>query len=432
MIKNLYLNIIAGSKCNRHCPFCYSNGGLLYTDNSIKGLENNLLLIKNKCEQNGINIIPTVMGGGEISLLPDNHILDILRITTQILGQKVSIITNAATFRPSLINPTYVKEINISLHDIESSTLNSIKTYFQDSKYLQRGITIVNPDLYCQLTLYALYKFYDIIDTIEVKPVEKTAYGNDTSNFKYEDMLLFLRSIAFNPILGAKLKINKADFDSELIFLTDNQIKVLVSNENDLEELKAIYNIDFTLESKTRTSCIFCKDFTWCTDEHPNNRRNCYGTKLINEFKRNLSVNPIKFWEDSDKNEFMDDLKLVYDDVQSLRVNIENYIKDPTYYDKYLMVAKPVLVYLVLKIYLELINANIFFYNDIIIKTLDTMKRNRPVNELISLAETIPTNVIRAEIKNLFNQIRDGKEISNKLLLYILVSIGYDFGINIV
>lgn len=432
MIKNLYLNIILGNTCNRNCPFCYSKSGVFYTENNLNILQKNLITIKDICIKNNINIIPTILGGGEISLVSDNKLLDTLKLVTSILQKKVSIVTNAARYSEVLINPVYVNEINISLHDLSFETIQGIIKYFENSKFLIKGITLVNPDLYCNLTIYALYKLAKYLDIIEVKPVEKTIYGNETKNFTYSNLVSFLKEIAFNPILGSKLKINKADFDSELLFLTDNQIKLLINNTEDKEELKAVNNLEFICDNRVRTGCAFCRDFTWCTDEHPNTRHNCSGTKLVNEFKKAITINPDSIWVNSDKNIFMNDLEIIYDSTQDLLINLQNYIYNESFYNKYLMIAKPVLVYLCLKIYLEMIGANLMFYNNILIKTIDTMKRNKSVNELISLAETMPTDFIRKEINKLFTQITEGKEITNKLLLYIFVSIGYDFGINII
>lgn len=283
-------------KCNNSCYYCYL-GRLrkIQTVLDLKKLETNLIEINKRHSISQINIF-----GGELSLLSDQYIYDLIQISNKFTAN-ISITSN--------LYRNIINKFKISVSTSYNPSREDYQ-YINDicNNYSIDISTVVLPDIVNTGIEKFLSTIPQKVKTISLLKYQSSIYMDKTyvNNIDFYAVLLQVFNICYKNINKFKFKVaNFYDifqslnhqFDSSVFsncFILPNGNFGIINYNNSLEYFREFVSYDFlvkylnNIDKQHLFKCGHCEYYNSCYTEHINVNIKCSSNiRFLNAFKRN-------------------------------------------------------------------------------------------------------------------------------------------------
>lgn len=238
-----HISICPTYKCNLSCSFCYQKG---FNKNSLLNLDILDEKLKSLCKP----FTDIEIYGGEISILPDNYLIEIFDICKK-YSSKISTVTNFVHINPILFDYPISTSIDFDYRPVQLIIKNIIKCYKENGKKVSL--------LFCKNNFCHYYKIKDLVEqdwveSFRIIPCMSTPFNDVVLNFKDTKKLI--------KLFYTNKKYEKPKFIQDSCFITP---------EGEVKSLYYINNKEYFVPYKKilpEIQCLKCDYYKKCFNEH--------------------------------------------------------------------------------------------------------------------------------------------------------------------
>lgn len=309
-----YLNLSLNPSyyCNFRCSFCYLTLNQLndkkFLDLSV--LDKRLLELKN----NDITLNHIDLYGGEISLLKNSYLHDMIEMLKIYSRHKINIISNLSAIHPVFFDENVYLTVSYDFdarekHELVFQNMLKLSKPFSILILASQKVMQMNVDF-----MISMFNSLALLQSVEIKPYSPNQSNHDlVSYLDYEEFVKkwLQSSISKNfQFVNKDLILDCIDglknaFSDDHIYLTPSgDWAVLDFDEADREYFRLIENINdyyiWTVQEKTKIAnnrfCSSCKYSGGCLTEHYRDVKSL--DKSCNGFKNLLDWAALNFNEE--------------------------------------------------------------------------------------------------------------------------------------